>query len=93
LREFYTEVLGPLLKHDDKNNGELLQTLEWYFKCHGSPTDMAKAMSLHRNTLLYRLRRIEEILGVQLDDKDTGAETGLALHLALRIGEVLGERR
>lgn len=90
LREFYTEVLGQLLTHDSKNGGELLQTLECYFKSHGSPTKMAEVMSLHRNTLLYRLRRIEEITGVDLEHD---AETRLALHLALRIGEVLGEKR
>lgn len=95
LREFYNEVLGRLLEHDSKNGGELLQTLECYFKCHGSPTEMAEKMHLHRNTLLYRLRRIEEILGVKLQDEENAeasAETRLALHLALRIGEVLGER-
>lgn len=95
LREFYNEVLGRLLEHDSKNGGELLQTLECYFKCHGSPTEMAEKMHLHRNTLLYRLRRIEEILGVKLQDEENqeaSSETRLALHLALRIGEVLGER-
>lgn len=113
LREFYNEILGRLIEHDNKNGGELLQTLECYFKCHGSPTDMAKMMHLHRNTLLYRLHRIEEITGIVLDPKTdpketegdplkqaekeaeaaTASEARLALHLALRIGEVLGERR
>ncbi len=89
LREFYHEVLGRLIEHDARSGGELLRTLEAYFRYHGSPTEMAPKLTLHRNTLLYRLRRIQEVSGVDLDD----AETGLALHLALRIGEVLGERR
>ncbi len=89
LREFYHEVLGRLLEHDSRNGGELLQTLEAYFRYHGSPSEMAREMHLHRNTLLYRLRRIQEITNLDLED----AETGLALHLALRIAEVLGERR
>jgi purine catabolism regulator len=88
LREFYTEVLGRLLEHDSRNGGELMQTLEAYFKYHGSPSKMAEGMHLHRNTLLYRLRRIQEIIGVDLED----SEARLALHLALRIGEVMGER-
>ncbi|MEI7553801.1 helix-turn-helix domain-containing protein [Candidatus Chlorohelix sp.] len=90
LREFYQEVLGKLLEHDSRNGGELMQTLESYFKYHGSPSKMAEGMSLHRNTLLYRLRRIQEILGVEFEED---AEARLGLHLALRIGEVLGERR
>jgi purine catabolism regulator len=89
LREFYNEMLGHLLEHDARNGGELLQTLDNYFRYHGSPSAMAEGMHLHRNTLLYRLRRIQEITGLDLSD----AETGLALHLALRIGEVLGEKR
>ena len=89
LREFYNETLGRLLEHDARNGGELLQTLEAYFRYHGSPSEMAKKMTLHRNTLLYRLRRIQDVSGVDLDD----SEIGLALHLALRIGEVLGEKR
>ncbi len=88
LREFYHEVLGRLLEHDARNGGDLLQTLEAYFRYHGSPSEMAREMHLHRNTLLYRLRRIQDITGIDLED----AETGLALHLALRIGEVLGEK-
>jgi PucR family transcriptional regulator, purine catabolism regulatory protein len=89
LREFYNEMLGRLIEHDARNNGELLQTLEAYYKYHRSPSKMAEKMDAHRNTLLYRLRRIQEITGVDLED----AETHLALHLALRIGEVLGEKR
>jgi purine catabolism regulator len=89
LREFYQEVLGQLIDHDSRNGGELLQTLEAYFQYHGSPSKMAEGMHLHRNTLLYRLRRIQDITNLDLED----AETRLALHMALRIGEVLGERR
>lgn len=89
LREFYHEMLGRLLEHDARNGGELLQTLEAYFFYHGSPSRMAEGMDFHRNTLLYRLRRIQEISGIDFDN----AETLLALHLALRIGEVLGEKR
>ena len=88
LHEFYEEVLGKLIEHDTRNNGELITTLHAYFKYQSSPSKMAEGMSLHRNTLLYRLRRIEEIAGVDLED----AETRLALQLALRIGEVLGDK-
>lgn len=89
LREFYQEVLGKLVEHDTRNNGELLHTLEAYFQCQRSPSKMAEVMEAHRNTLLYRLKRIQEITGIDLED----SETDLALHLALRIAEVLGEKR
>ncbi|MDB5078158.1 MAG: hypothetical protein JWP00_82 [Chloroflexi bacterium] len=89
LREFYQEVLGRLLEHDSRNGGELMRTLEAYFRYQGSPSEMARKIDVHRNTLLYRLRRIQDITGFDLED----SETALALHLALRIQEVLGEKR
>jgi DNA-binding PucR family transcriptional regulator len=42
-------------------------------------------MHLHRNTVLYRMRRIEEIGGLKLDDP----AVRLTLHLCLRIRDVL----
>jgi len=63
----------------------LLQTLGAYLATNGSPTDAADRLHLHRNTVLYRLGRLEDLLGVDLRD----AEVRLALHLALKIGEVL----
>lgn len=85
LEAFYQETLGRLVEYDQRNASELLKTLEAYFRCHGSPTAAAAVLHVHRNTLLYRLSRIREITGLDLDD----AEVRLALHLALRIGEVL----
>ena len=65
--------------------GVLLQTLGSYLATNGSPTDAADRLHLHRNTVLYRLGRLEDLLQVDLRD----AEVRLALHLALKIGDVL----
>lgn len=90
LESFYDHTLGVLVEYDRKNDGELVKTLDAYFAALGSPTDAAERLHVHRNTLLYRLHRIQEIAGVDLTD----AETRLALHLALRVRDVLltGER-
>ena len=83
LRAFSGELLGRL---DAKDRGGVLrQTLAAYLATNGSPTDAADRLHLHRNTVLYRLGRIEDLLGVDLRD----AEVRLTLHLALKIGEVL----
>jgi purine catabolism regulator len=86
LREFYEETVAALVEYDRRNKTELVRTLEGYFEAHDSPTEAAQLLHVHRNTLLYRLRRIEEITGLSLDD----AEVRLALHLALRVGKILG---
>jgi len=83
LRAFRDEALERLRPKD--RGGVLLQTLEAYLATNGSPTDAAERLHLHRNTVLYRLGRIEDLLGVDLRD----AEVRLGLHLALKIGDVL----
>jgi purine catabolism regulator len=83
LRAFRDDALARLGAKDRR--GVLLQTLAAYLATNGSPTDAADRLHLHRNTVLYRLGRIEDLLGVDLRN----AEVRLALHLALKIGEVL----
>ena len=89
LTGFYEEMLGRLEANDKRGDGELVRTLEAYFASKNSPTEAAERLHVHRNTLLYRLRRIQTITGLDLDDP----ETRLALHLALRVGQVLGKGR
>ena len=83
LRSFQDEVLSTLRQKD--RSGALLKTLRSYLSTNGSPTDAAQALHLHRNTVLYRLDRIEDLLGVDLRD----SEVRLTLHLALKILNVL----
>jgi len=83
LRAFRDDALERLRAKD--RGGVLLQTLGAYLATNGSPTDAADRLHLHRNTVLYRLGRIEDLLGADLRD----AEVRLGLHLALKIGEVL----
>jgi len=83
LRAFRDDALARLGVKDRR--GVLLQTLGAYLATNGSPTDAADRLHLHRNTVLYRLGRIEDLLGVDLRN----AEVRLALHLALKIGDVL----
>ncbi len=85
LRAFHDEMLGKLIEYDSRNGAELVSTLAAYFAARNSPTEAAERMHLHRNTFLYRLHRIREITGLDLDDP----ETRLSLHLALRIGDTL----
>jgi purine catabolism regulator len=85
LREFFDDRMRLLADYDARTGAGLVKTLDAFFRCHGSPTEIAALLHLHRNTVLYRLRRIEEIGGLHLDDP----ETRLALHLCLKVREVL----
>ncbi len=81
VRAFYEETLGPLIAYDRRTDSELVETLEMYFACNGNLSQAAQQLHLHRNSLLYRLERISEVLRADLDD----AETRLSLQVALRM--------
>lgn len=83
--DFYDDTVGSLVEYDRRTGADLMATLDAFFVSLGSPTETAQRMHLHRNTVLYRLRRIEEIGGLKLDD----AGTRLNLQLCLRIRDVL----
>ena len=85
LQEFCQETIEPLIEHDRKNNSDYYHTLEYYLESNGSVSQTADELFIHRNTLNYRLRRIEEILGQNLSD----SETRLKLLLALRIKRII----
>lgn len=81
LAAFHDEYLGPLEAYDNRTNAELVSTLDGFFAANGNHARAAEALHLHRNTLLYRLGRIETLLGRDLDDP----ETRLCVQLALKI--------
>jgi purine catabolism regulator len=79
LERFVEEQLGPLLDGSTRMRA-LLETLEAYLTCGGRKAEAARALHLERQSLYLRLHRIEELLGVSLDDEDVV----LGLHLAVR---------
>jgi purine catabolism regulator len=77
---FVDEQLGPLLADGSARGRVLLETLEAYLAAGGRKAVAARALHLERQSLYLRLRRIEELLGVSMDDEDAV----LGLHLAVR---------
>lgn len=80
LRSFYKETLGDLAS-DRYANEEFIKTLETFFEEDGNLSKTAQKLSVHRNTLLYRMERIGQIGGFDLENP----ETRLAVHLSLKI--------
>lgn len=85
LLAFCDRTLGPLLEYDMRQHADLIKTLEAFFACHGNLSQTAEMLIVHRNTLLYRMNRINEIAQIDLDRP----EIRLALHLALTIRRLL----
>ena len=84
LRQFYTDVLGKLASHDDRNSAEYMSLLKDYLMSDCSVQEVAAKNNLHRNTVNYQIKRIREILGMSFDTEDK-----LNILLAFYIGELL----
>lgn len=80
-RRFFRKTLGLLITHDKDHNGELVETLEGFFECHGNLSQTANRLHIHRNTLSYRLDRIAAITRLDLNDPDARFSLQLALKL------------
>ena len=64
--------------------GDLVASLAAWLSRHGQWDAAAADLGVHRHTLRYRMRRVEEILGRSLDDPDVRMELWLALKASPR---------
>jgi PucR C-terminal helix-turn-helix domain/GGDEF-like domain len=76
---FAHAVLQPVLAQPAADRAVLLETLRSWFAENGSTSAAAAELHVHRNTVRYRLRRIEEITGQDLADPGAAARLLLAL--------------
>jgi len=80
------QILGPVLALPAEEQESLLATLDAWFSCRGSTTAAATQLHYHRNTVLYRLRRIHTLTGRDFSDPIDAAE----LYVGLRAHQLLG---
>src|SRR4051812_838008 len=79
VKAFADGLLRPLSEHDATGRGDLVASLRAWLSRHGQWDAAAADLGVHRHTLRYRMRRVEEILGRSLDDPDVRMELWLAL--------------
>jgi sugar diacid utilization regulator len=68
LKNIYIEALGPLIEQDMNFGTDLLNTLEVYLKEDRNLGRAADILFIHRNTMKYRLSKINEILDYNFED-------------------------
>lgn len=85
-RRLVEQVLGPLLEYDASNDTQLVTSLKAFLSHQRSWQRAAESLHVHRQTLVYRMRRVEELTGRQLGETNDVAE----LWLALRAAELSG---
>ncbi|MFF6963292.1 PucR family transcriptional regulator [Streptomyces anthocyanicus] len=79
VRAFADGLLRALRDHDATGRGDLVASVRAWLSRHGQWDAAAADLGVHRHTLRYRMRRVEEILGRSLDDPDVRMELWLAL--------------
>src|SRR3984957_11808980 len=84
LRRFSARLLEPLEAHEQQHGGDLIATLSAWLAAGCSTSAAAQALVVHRNTVTYRLGRVEQLTGRPLADSSTRLE----LQLALMIREI-----
>jgi len=89
LSRYLHPALPKLSAYDRSNGSNLEQTLHAYLKCACNTTETANALFLHRNSVIYRLHRIEELCDIDLSDTDTR----FRLRLSYAISNVISRKR
>jgi sugar diacid utilization regulator len=77
-RDFSREILEPLRSERD---GSLVEVARVYVQAGGNLNEAARRLSVHRNTMLYKLERIGRLLQRDIRDPDTQFTIWLALRL------------
>ncbi len=81
---FLKKYLAPLIKYTNGSGADLFETLRAYLFNNGNLKDTMDVLFIHRSTLRYRLERIRDILGMDIE----AAETRLNLMLAYKLHDL-----
>lgn len=75
--------VSALAHYDAAEHTQYCQTLLAYLLCHHSLQETCRQLYTHRNTVLYRIRRMKEDFGIPLDDPNRHLELLLSVSLEL----------
>lgn len=79
LERFVERTLGPLIGDDSRHEPVLMPTLEAWFFENANLALAAQRLGVHRNTLSYRVQRIEALTGCSFDDPHDRLNISIAL--------------
>ncbi|MDD4238227.1 MAG: PucR family transcriptional regulator ligand-binding domain-containing protein [Desulfotomaculaceae bacterium] len=85
LEKFFHETVEKLIKYDQEYNTEYYKTAEMFCKCNQNINETAKQLSVHYNTVKYRINHILKVLDINLEDP----EKRLEIQIGIKITEYL----
>jgi sugar diacid utilization regulator len=86
LQRFHDETVAQLVAYDEQYDTELVRTLESFLDADGNVAKTSEKLFTHRHTIRYRLERVKELTGLDVNSTD-GRER---LSLGLKAMRVLG---
>ncbi len=81
LERFIEDLLQPVFEYDRNKKGELIKTLETYYENNRNLKLTSSKMYTHYNTVLYRIKKIEELAGISLDNPDDALNLEIAVNI------------
>ncbi|WP_416151597.1 PucR family transcriptional regulator [Salipaludibacillus sp. HK11] len=81
IKKIVKDTIQPLIDYDEKRQTDLVQTFMAYNKNKANVSQTARALNLHRQSLLYRLRNIESLTQLSL----VNADDVFLLELSIRL--------
>lgn len=82
---FCQDTIMPLIDYDKEYNSELVKTLKQYFKFNGNMKKISEKMYMHYNTIVYRVNKIKEVTGLDIEESDNR----LNLQISLKILDII----
>ncbi len=79
MKEFHDETIGDLEVYDEVNNTDYVELLINYFENNCKVNETASSLYIHRNTVNYKINKIEEILDLNLSDIGDRSKVYLSL--------------
>ncbi len=79
MEQIVDDVLGALIAHDEQTGAELEQTLRVFLECNRSWKTASEKLFIHRQTLIHRVKRIEQLTGRRLDRTDEVCDLWLSI--------------
>lgn len=81
LKHFYKETLEPIITYDQANRSSYADTLKAYIISNGNTAKISESLYIHRNTVNYRLKKMEELFNIDLNDFSTISNFQTAFHI------------
>lgn len=81
LEKFVDDLLLPVFHYDNTKNGELIKTLETYYEANRNLKLTSQQMFTHYNTILYRIKKIEELTGTRLNNPEHSLNMEIAVNI------------